>query len=731
MSAQVADFNIRFNTENAQFNRDIDYAKKMLRGYAQEAEAANDSTAGFVKKLDTASQSFQDLRSTALKATGVISAGLGSLATATTMMISKTADQAREIERMAGVAQVSVEQIQALGYASEQYNISGDKMAEILKDTNDKLGDFTANDGGEFQDFFDNVAQKVGLTADKLSKLSSPEVLVAVKNAMDEANVPMKEQITYLEQIADEASSLMPLLENNGKKLYELTDRYDDLNVAMSEFDIQKFKDMDQKLNEVGMKIQRSFANAVLGSSDQIDWFTDKLTTAVDYWGTLFDSMADTPRTESGLVSRLSDLRSQLKEDQAAREKLTQEFEKYRGVDRQSLPSINPFGQSKNELANINTDLSLVNESIEKGQQEIDRLQKKYNTLRFGMNYDTPQPGLRTDTGTSSGSGNSDEVAKQQKASASILSSLDNQYASEREKLTLAHADRLEEIEKLNVSEAEIRRRGYDSMEALRDEYRDRENDFYEQQQQEFTERQEEAMQRELDAYAAKEEAKTEKAKREAEVRAATEDRMEKQVLQMKMQVATQALGIIASTAKEGSALQKAAFLAQKTMAALTVYQQGEVAATAALAPPPIGLGPVAGMGQATAIRGLAAVSAGMIMGQGLAGMAHSGISEIPAEGTWLLNKGERVYTNESANQIDSMYERIMSLHDRPSFHEVGNPSISSSMSSAPSSDSQPINQYFTYTALGSREMQQMIMDHREDVYNAVAAVKRDRGETL
>ncbi|WGY45030.1 hypothetical protein [Vibrio sp. ABG19] len=729
MSAQVADFNIRFNTENAQFNRDIEYAKKMLRGYAQEAEAANDSTAGFTQKLDKASASFQSLRSTALKATGIISAGLGSLATATTMMISKTADQGREIERMAGVAQVSAEQIQALAYASEQYSISGDKMADILKDTNDKLGDFTANGGGEFKDFFDNVAPKVGLTANELSKLSSPEVLVAVKNAMDEANVPMKEQITYLEAIADEASGLMPLLENNGQKLYELTGRYDDLNVAMSEFDIQKFKDMDQKLNEVGMKLQRSFANAVIGSSDQIDWLTDKLTTAVDYWGTMFDSMADTPRTESGLVSRLSELRSQLKEDQAEREKLTQEFEKYRGVDRQSLPSINPFGQSKNELANINTDLSLVNESIEKGQQEIDRLQKKYNTLRFGMNYDTPQPGLRDDSGSSgsSGSGNSDEVAKQQKASENILASLDNQYASEREKLKLAHDDRLEEIAQLNVSEEELRRRGFDSMEALRAEYRSRENDFYEEKQEEFTERQEEAMQRELDAYAAKEEAKTEKATREAERRAKAEERYEKQALQMKMQIASQALGIIASTAEEGSALQKAAFVAQKALAAMSVIQQGEVAAMGAIAEMPT----LAGEAMAVRIRAMAAVSAGLIMGQGLAGMAHSGISEIPAEGTWLLNKGERVYTNESANQIDSMYERIMSLHDTPSFRDVGGPSISGSMPSVSSSDSQPIHQHFTYTALGSREMRQMIMDHREDVYNAVAAVKRDRGENL
>ena len=49
----------------------------------------------------------------------------------------------------------------------------------------------------------------------------------------------------------------------------------------------------------------------------------------------------------------------------------------------------------------------------------------------------------------------------------------------------------------------------------------------------------------------------------------------------------------------------------------------------------------------ATAITGISA---------GMAGMAHSGIDAIPNEGTWLLDKGERVYTNQSANRIDEMY---------------------------------------------------------------------------
>lgn len=730
MSAQVADFNIRFNTETAQFNKDVEFAKKMLRGYAKEANDAEYSTSQLSKGLDVASEGFQFLQKNSVQTVGVVSAGMGSLTAAATILIKQTAEQAREIERMSGVAQVSSERIQALGYASEQYNISGDKMADILKDTNDKLGDFVANGGGEFKDFFDNVAPKVGLTAQELSKLSSPEVLVAVKKAMDEANVPMKAQITYLESIADEASALMPLLENNGKQLYELTEKYRDLNVAMSDYDIKKFKEMDQKLNEVGMKMQRSFANAVLGASDQIDWFTEKLTTATDYWGALFDSWSDSPRTENGLVKRLSELRSEVRDLTAERQQLTDELDKYSDVNQADLPSINPFGQSKNELFNLNSQYALVSKNLEESSAELDKLQRKYNIVRFGMNY-SDQPEVRTSSSTSV-SDDDEDTQKLQKSGATRLAALDRQYANEREKLSMAHDERLADIEKMVISEEELKRRGFDSMEALRNEYRERENDFYVQQQEEYTARQDEAIQRELESFSRKEDEKTRKAEEAAKARAATEKRVEAQVLQMKFQVAAQGLGLIAETAKEGSLIQKAAFAAQKLMAAYTVIQQGEVAAMAALAPPPIGLGPIAGVGQAATIRGLAGVSAGIIMGQAIAGMAHSGVSSIPEEGTWLLQKGERVYTNESANQIDWMYQAIMAMHQSQATRmENALVGRTAAPSQSVATQSAPIQQIFQFSAVDARGLGQMIMNHRQDIYNAVAAVKRDKGESF
>ncbi|UVD31955.1 tape measure protein [Vibrio phage vB_Va_Val-yong3] len=669
MSAQIADFNIRFNADSAKFQKDVDYAKKMLRGYTKEAKAANDSTGDFDQQLKVAGSNFKEFGSTSLKVTGMITAGFGAAVTASAYLVRQSAQQAREIERMATVAQVSVEQIQSLSYASEQYNIAGDKMADILKDVNDKLGDYAATGGGEFKDFFEQVAPKVGLTVDELQRMAGPEALIAVKDAMDQANVPMKQQIFYLESIANDASALMPLLENKGERLYELTQRYDDLNVAMSKYDIQQFKQMDQQIADMELKLGRAFSNlsrqvtySLLPAMDDVNTFVDAMTKGVkDYTNQIeaFGMATATLNVFSG-----TSMREKHREIFGEMIELQEELKEYEGVDLNKLPSINPFGKSRNEWFNLQRDLGMKRDELKALNDKVVEQQKRWSS---NFDYSTlGGNGANDDDGSGGGTKpKNTELERQQAAGASRLSALDMQYASERDKLLLAHDQRLADIDALQLSEQELARRGYDTMESLKTEYKEREKEFYATEQEEFQRKQDEAIQREIDAFTRKEDEKTRKAEQAARQRAATEQRLEQQVLSMKFGLASQGLSLIEQTAKEGSFIQKAAFAAQKAMAAAQVYMQGEVAATAALAPPPIGLGPIAGVGQATAIRALAAASAGLIMGQAIAGMAHDGISEIPAEGTWLLNKGERVYTNYSAKQIDQMYKTIMAMYSK------------------------------------------------------------------
>lgn len=113
---------------------------------------------------------------------------------------------------------------------------------------------------------------------------------------------------------------------------------------------------------------------------------------------------------------------------------------------------------------------------------------------------------------------------------------------------------------------------------------------------------------------------------REAEREAQTKQRLEQQLLGSQMQFGSEMLGVIEQNAKEGSALQKAAFLAQKGMAAAQAIIQAEAASTAATSLPPIGLGPnPAGFAMAAQIKAMGYASAATIAAQGFAGMFDNG----------------------------------------------------------------------------------------------------------
>jgi len=88
----------------------------------------------------------------------------------------------------------------------------------------------------------------------------------------------------------------------------------------------------------------------------------------------------------------------------------------------------------------------------------------------------------------------------------------------------------------------------------------------------------------------------------------------------------------------ENSKTFKAMFLAQQSMAIAQQIINTELAAGATTAQTG-----VFGLPAATAIRALGYASVGIIAGQTIAGMAHNGIDNIPKEGTWLLDGGERV----------------------------------------------------------------------------------------
>lgn len=110
--------------------------------------------------------------------------------------------------------------------------------------------------------------------------------------------------------------------------------------------------------------------------------------------------------------------------------------------------------------------------------------------------------------------------------------------------------------------------------------------------------------------------------------------------------------GLTKEFAGEQSGLYKAMFAIQKAFSIAQTIVNTETAAAAALAPPPIGLGPVAGAPYSQVIRAMGYTSAALIGATAITGMAHDGIDNIPKEGTWLLDRGERVVDSRTNSDL-------------------------------------------------------------------------------
>ncbi len=194
-----------------------------LDRFGKEAGQADKSTAKFKKGANAA-----------FSAVKVGAAALTGATAALTALTVKVAAAQKEWQTLSNIAGDSVDNFKATAFAAEQVGISAEKLADISKDTNEKLGEFIATGGGGFKDFFEQVAPQVNLTAKELQGLSGPQVLGRVKSALDAANVPLEQQSFYLESIASDTTNLIPLLANEGAELNRLTGEYNKLNAALA-----------------------------------------------------------------------------------------------------------------------------------------------------------------------------------------------------------------------------------------------------------------------------------------------------------------------------------------------------------------------------------------------------------------------------------------------------------------------------------------------------------------
>lgn len=144
-----------------------------------------------------------------------ISAGVTAGGAAMVQWTRQVADLSVEYDKLGKLSGTTSEQFQRMAAGANSVGVSHEKLADIFKDVQDKIGDYVQTGGGALADFFDNIAKRTGVTADQMRKLSGPDALGLYFKSLERANLSQTELTFYMEAIASDASALIPLLRNN------------------------------------------------------------------------------------------------------------------------------------------------------------------------------------------------------------------------------------------------------------------------------------------------------------------------------------------------------------------------------------------------------------------------------------------------------------------------------------------------------------------------------------
>jgi len=170
----------------------------------KDMQKANSTVDGAVDKIKKSA-------ALAVKALGAI--GLALSSGALVGMVRDLGRVGNEIQNLSRLAGVTTGTFQQMSFAARNFGVEQDKLADILKDTQDKVGDFLATGAGGMADFFENVAPLVGVTAENFRKLNGADALQLYVSSLQKANLSQAEMTFYMEAIASDSSLLIPLFQ--------------------------------------------------------------------------------------------------------------------------------------------------------------------------------------------------------------------------------------------------------------------------------------------------------------------------------------------------------------------------------------------------------------------------------------------------------------------------------------------------------------------------------------
>ena len=242
---------------------------------------------GPLKKGTKEATTSLDKVGTAAKAGGAGLAKLGTAATAAGvafLAFSKlVADNVTELKNQATVANTSITNFKNMAFAAKSVGVEQDTLADILKDVNDKIGDFVQTGAGPMVDFFEKIGPMVGVTADNFKDLSGDQALKLYVDSLNSANLSQSDMVFYMEAIASDATKLLPLYADQSAELERLSEKYSDVNdqLALTANQADALGDLKESFDLLGVTAGNAGTQVISAFANPLSDFLDSVSSII------------------------------------------------------------------------------------------------------------------------------------------------------------------------------------------------------------------------------------------------------------------------------------------------------------------------------------------------------------------------------------------------------------------------------------------------------------------
>lgn len=222
-----------------------------LDNNANKVKNASSSYSDFNANLKTINSTVKNVGG----ALAIVGTAAAASAVGLAVAIKSITELNKQMEVFARQGSMGVEEFKALAFATEQYGITADQVADKMKDFEDRVGEAAAAGTGVFLDVGDVLGYTDKQTqelAKSLQHLTGRDGFLELVRLMEDANVSAAKMTFALESVGNDMSRLIPLWKDGGKELERLEQRYKDMSEALALTTAEQ-KDMIVLTEQVGL----------------------------------------------------------------------------------------------------------------------------------------------------------------------------------------------------------------------------------------------------------------------------------------------------------------------------------------------------------------------------------------------------------------------------------------------------------------------------------------------